>query len=174
MFNINELERSSNNGRDGKCPIYDLGGHTEGEHDDDAVVVPGSQLFQRASSFPSHNSPPTFIIWSSSNLGGVVRAFNRTRLRCEQENDYGALGPDSSVLFLANGGVDLISVAERVFAPGSPFRSSPRVAIASTSRGGKIVITSYDFFWTSGEDVEEDVSERLRQNYLVDPYANPW
>ena len=96
----------------------------------------------------------------------MVRAFNRTRLRCKQENDYGVLGPDTNVLFLANSGIDMVSVAKSVFAPGSPFRSSPRVAIASISRGGKIVITSYDFFWPSGEDMEEDISERLRQNYL--------
>ena len=40
----------------------------------------------------------------------------------------------------------------------------PRVAIASVSRGGKVVITSYDFFWPAADT--DEVFAGLRNDML--------
>ena len=95
-------------------------------------------------SFPSHNSPSTFLVLPSnqSSLDNILDAFNSTVQHCNQEINEGIFKQDSRVIFFVqNESFDNpFTFAKSIFAPNSYFRSMSKVAIAYVTGGGKILV----------------------------------
>ena len=97
--------------------------------------------------FPSHISPPTFLVSPSNqlSLNNILDAFNSTVQHCKQEINEGIFKQDSRVIFFfqEDSSKNIYSVAKSIFAPNSYFRSMSKVAIAyvsSSSQGAKIIV----------------------------------
>ena len=109
-----------------------------------------SPLYEPA--FPSHISPPTFLVLLSNqlSLNNILEVFNSTVQHCKQEIDEGIFKQDSRVIFFLqdDSSKNLFSMAKSIFAPNSYFRSMSKVAIAyvtSASQGAKIITYRHVF-----------------------------
>ena len=104
-------------------------------------------------SFPSYNSPPTFLVLPSnqSSLDNILDVFNSTAQHCNQEINEGIFKQDSRVIFFfqKDSFDNLFTMARSIFAPNSYFRSMPKVAIAYVTagyEGGKIMVYRHVHF----------------------------